>query len=60
MCINDNVPLPEDDDVPEDVDFGMYHENENNEIEAMDVVNRNAELTLVRRIQTNLIRRYFS
>lgn len=60
MCIINNIPLPADEDLNADeIDFGMFNGNGNNE-EAIDIANRNVELTAGKRARNNLIRRFFS
>lgn len=59
MCIANNIPLPPDENADQ-IDFGMYNINWNNEEGAIDIPNRNAELTAGRRARINLIIRFFA
>lgn len=57
LWIDNDIPIPENEDEGEDIDFGMYDDDglqlENNEY------NRNVDLMAGRRIRMNVIRQYF-
>lgn len=62
MCITGNVPLPQDDDYDEELDFGLYDNVPYNE--GRNILDRNAgrvnvDLAAGRLRQQQLIQRYF-
>ena len=56
MCIQDNVPLPNEQE-DEVLDFRMLNNMNERQIE---IVQRNVELTAGRRVRNEIITRYFS
>ena len=56
MCIQDNVPLPNEQE-DEVLDFGLLNNMNEGQIE---IVQRNVELTAGRRVRNEIITRYFS